>query len=295
MAFIQNILLTMNQGTTYRMSLRLGQPQNVINVKDQVLLAGPWIGEFGWELFCWQGYIRSIAHNYKRVIVASRAGHEFMYEDFADEFFPITVPTNALSDSWFCRGIPPTFVDSQIVGLKYDVRIPAKNIGFLMYANGVPQKSTEFSTQKFVSYKSDTLNKSFDILVHPRNKDLGNNRNWNRENWQNLVNLLSQRYTIGTIGTHEAFKLENTVDCRNISVRDTVSLMNRAKLVVGQSSGPLHLASLAGTPHLVWSSVHNKDRYEIYWNPFKTKVFFYSDYDWNPPVEFIYDKIYEAI
>jgi len=22
------------------------------------ILAGPWVGEFGWELFCYQGYLR---------------------------------------------------------------------------------------------------------------------------------------------------------------------------------------------------------------------------------------------
>jgi len=287
----------MIQGTTYRMNLRTGQqPHTVaINTKEQTLLAGPWVGEFGWELFCWQGYVRSIAPNYKRVIVASRAGHEFMYEDFADEFVSVVIPPNAQSDSWFTRGMPQNFADTLITGIKYDIRIPAKNIGFLMYANGVPQKSTLFSTQKFIKFESNTLDKSFDILVHPRNRDLGADRNWDKEKWQDLVNRLSKNFTIATIGTNEAFELDNTTDCRNVSVHDTVSLMNRTKLVVGQSSGPMHLASLAMTPHLVWSSDHNNDRYKKYWNPFHTPVYFYSDFNWNPPVNFIYDKIIEVL
>jgi len=286
-----------NQGTSYRMSLRTGQQSHrvSVNTKEQTLLAGPWIGEFGWELFCWQGHIRTIAPDYKKVIIASRAGHEFMYEDFADEFVPVIIPPNAQSDSWFCRGMPENFAQTLITNIKYDVRIPAKNIGFLMYANGVPQKSTLFGSQNFIKFESNTLDKSFDILVHPRNRDLGADRNWNKEKWQELINQLSEKYSIGTIGTDEAFELENTTDCRNVSVHDTVSLMNRTKLVVGQSSGPLHLASLATTPHLVWSSAHNKDRYEKYWNPFNTPVYFYSNYEWNPPVEFIYDKIIEAL
>jgi len=278
------------------MNLRTGQPPKPNpNTTEQTMLAGPWVGEFGWELFCWQGYVRSIAPNYKKVIVASRVGHEFMYEDFADEFIPVEIPHDAQSDSWFTRGTQANFADTIIPDIKYDVRVPAKNIGFLMYANGVPQKSTLFGSQNFIKFESNTLDKSFDILVHPRNRDLGADRNWDKEKWQNLINKLSDKFSIGIIGTHEAFELENATDYRNVSVHDTVSLMNRAKLVVGQSSGPMHLASLAQTPHLVWSSLHNKDRYEKFWNPFGTPVYFYADHEWNPPVDFIYDKIIEAL
>jgi len=26
-----------------------------------LLIAGPWLGEFGWELFAWQGYVRYVS------------------------------------------------------------------------------------------------------------------------------------------------------------------------------------------------------------------------------------------
>lgn len=264
-------------------------------MNNKTLLAGPWIGEFGWELFTWQGYIRSIAHEYDKIIIVSRAGHELLYEDFMSEFISINIPENALSDSWFCHGLSQDFVDKYIINIKYDIRIPAKNIGFLYYPNGIPQTSPEFLNQKFIKYKSDTLDKCFDIIVHPRNKNLGNERNWGKMEWQTLVNLLSKKFTIGVIGNHEAFQLDNAEDCRKISIRDTVSLMNRTKLVVGQSSGPMHLASLSGTPHLVWSSEHNRNRYERYWNPFNCPVYFYSEMNWNPTPEFIYNKIIENL
>lgn len=265
------------------------------NKKDKTLLAGPWIGEFGWELFTWQGYIRSIAPEYKRVIVSSRAGHEFLYEDFVDEFVPIHIPENALSDSWFCRGISPDFADVTANAIPHDVRLKATNIGFTLYGDGNAQTSSAFLSQKFIKYKSDTLDKSFDILIHPRNKNLGNDRNWNQENWQKLVNILSEYYTIGIIGSHEAFNLENAEDYRKLSIRDSVSLMNRARLVVGQSSGPLHLASLSGTPQLIWSTEYNRNRYIKYWNPFQTPAYFYSEMGWNPTPEFIFDKIIQNL
>ncbi len=36
---------------------------------EKLLLAGPWVGEFGWELFCWQGHLRRISKNYNKTIV----------------------------------------------------------------------------------------------------------------------------------------------------------------------------------------------------------------------------------
>jgi ADP-heptose:LPS heptosyltransferase len=266
-----------------------------MNKKDKTILIGPWFGELGWELFCWQGYARKIAEEYSRVIVISRSGHNFLYKDFANEFIGIDLPLNASSDSWMCNNLPSTFIINILSSIKYNVNIPATNIGFILNIEGIAQTSKSFIEQKFVKFQSNTLDKNFDIILHPRNKNVGNDRNWNKGNWQNLVDLLSENYKIAIIGNHEAFSLNNVDDYRNISIEDTVSLMNRCRLVVGQSSGPLHLASLSGTPHLVWSTDYNRKRYTEYWNPFKTPVYFYSDMGWNPSVDFIYKKIVDNI
>ena len=83
-------------------------------------------------------------------------------------------------------------------------------------------------------------------------------------------------YSIGIIGTHEVFMFDGCMDFRNIPIKDTVALMNRSKLVIGQSSGPLHLASLSGAKHFVWSEEYNRIRYEQHWNPHKTSIYFYG-------------------
>jgi len=266
---------------------------------NKTLLIGPWVGEFGWELFTWQGLARHISKEYSKVIVAGKKGNEFLYEDFCDEYVTIKLPDGVFSDSWFCRDkqmnvIPTDFIESMIKDIKFDDRLDPNKICsgmFLMTSTGVARTSELFYSQEFIKYKSNSLDKSYDILIHPRNKGVGDTRNWNQKKWQELVNLLSKKNTVGIIGTHEAFKLEGADDCRNISISDTVSLMNRTKLIVGQSSGPLHLGSLCGTPHLVWSTEHNRKRYFEYWNPFKTPIYFYPEMEWNPSVEFIYDKI----
>ena len=65
------------------------------------LLAGPWVGEFGWELFGWQGFLREHVqkNKYDEVIIASRPGHEVLYSDFCTKFLPCEV--NSKKTSFF--------------------------------------------------------------------------------------------------------------------------------------------------------------------------------------------------
>jgi len=263
---------------------------------EKVLLAGPWVGEFGWELCCWQGYIRKLSKEFKKTIVVSRKGHEFLYKDFCDEYHTIDLPWNASSDGWTCGSVDEEYINNSIKNIQYDYREPAVNIGFSLNGYGLLNTfSDKFTNQLFIKYKSNEPTENVDILIHPRNRNLGNHRNWDEDNWQMLVQLLSNNYSVGIIGTNETHQIKDVKDFRNIPIEKTVALMNNCKLVVGQSSGPMHLASLCGTPHLVWSEEYNRYRYTKIWNPHNTPVYFYSEMDWNPNVNFIYNKIVEII
>lgn len=265
---------------------------NIVLNKDKTLLAGPWVGELGWELCCWQAYIRRLSKEYKKTIVVSKAGHEYLYKDFCDEFYSIELPENCNSDGWSCKGIDENYLLTQISNIQYDYRFPAQNIGFSVNINGrLGIENPNFYNQDFIRYKSNLITEYVDILIHPRNRRVGEYRNWSLKKWQSLVERLSMRYTIGVIGSDESFNIEGVHDFRNVSIEKTIALMNHSRLVVGQSSGPMHLASLCGTPHLVWSEELNRDRYENFWNPFKTPVYFYSEMGWNPDINFIYEKI----
>lgn len=260
---------------------------------NKTLLVGPWVGEFGWELFCWQGFARNLGKDYSKVIVISREGHKFLYEDFCDEFISYNPPVGSSSDSWMCKGDDEIKKSNIIKSIKHDFILRPQNIGFHLPHTGRATMTPQFKAQKFVKLASDTLEEGYDIIVHARNKKVGGSRNWDKKNWQDLVNLLSEKFTVATIGGAESFSLDNAVDRRNLPIEDTVSLMNRCNLVVGQSSGPIHLASLSEAPHFVWSSPHNRVRYENVWNPFKTPVYFYDKEGWNPNVNNIYKNILE--
>lgn len=260
----------------------------------KILLAGPWIGEFGWELFCWQGYVRELSKNYDKTIVISRPGNSALYEDFCDEYIDFN-PKSFKTDFWMCsESVDFTDLISNIehddyFGGNFDIGYRCLSDGRSIDTKGI------FKTQKFVKYSKETNYDGYDVIFHCRNKTTGNQRNWDFEQWVNLKNILPSELKIACIGNNEAFKIDGCDDLRGIELSDLIGVMNKSKLIIGPSSGPMHLASLCGLKHLVWSSEHNRVRYLTDWNPFNTEVIFYSKEEWNPNPNNIYNIILKEI
>jgi len=260
---------------------------------SKILLAGPWVGEFGWELFCWQGFVRALSTQFDKTIVIGRPTNELLYKDFCDEFIPFN-PESFNTDAWRCHGAKSatdiitkikhtTYVGGQFdIGFRY-----AKPHGLL--ALGKSQ------AQLYHKYESDTSEESYDVIFHCRNKKTGADRNWGKDQWEKLLSELPDDYKVACIGNNEAFYIDGTVDKRNIDLDELVSIMNNSKIIVGPSSGPMHLASLSGLKHLVWSEEFNRARYETVWNPFQTEVVFYSGGGWKPDPIKIKDIIIKSI
>ena len=250
---------------------------------EKILLAGPWVGEFGWELFCWQGFIRKLSKKYDKTIVIGRPTNEFLYKDFCDEYIKFD-PESFLTDAWKCHNAKSP--DNIVKNIKYTDYISGNfDIGMRYTKNGVVDtKGWFFNEQEYHKYNSDS-DLNFDIIFHCRNKSTGSDRNWSKTQWEELFKILPNHLSIGCIGNDEAFYIDGTTDLRNIDNEKCVGILCNSKLIIGPSSGPMHLASLCGLKHLVWSTEYNRVRYEKDWNPFKTEVIFYSEGGWNPDPE----------
>ena len=70
------------------------------------LLAGPWVGEFGYELCQWQGFVRKLSREYDDTIVVSRPGHEVLYSDFCSKYIPLKVNAENCN-KWKSDAFPP--------------------------------------------------------------------------------------------------------------------------------------------------------------------------------------------
>lgn len=252
----------------------------------KVLLAGPWVGEFGWELFCWQGFVRMLSPLFEKTIIISRPGHKYIYEDFCSEYIEFD-PKSYKTRKHQCFVIDPE-VDSATDRVECSMESALeliKNIRHDFYFTGAinlkAEDKTIFRRQQFYKYDFKSGD-GYDLILHCRNKSTGSNRNWNSDNWTELYDSLPKNLSVACIGNSEALHLHGTKDLRGLDVKQVVGVLNSSKLIVGPSSGPMHLASLCGMPHIVWGREDLRIVYESWWNPFDAKAIYHSKDDWNP-------------
>lgn len=264
----------------------------------KTLVAGPHAGEFGWELFVWQGYMRSLSKHFDKTTIVCRESSQSMYQDFASEFIFLE-PATGLPDGFMMHGFDPV---RALEELGKQGKIEKESFCVIPHLIGNPPY-THFSeqfnfgsipvAQTFIQYGKE-LPSDYDFVFHARSRLLRREDNWSVENWNKLRDLLGGR--IACIGTSdEALHIEETTDLRGIDLVEVYDVLRNATCVFGPSSGPMHLASLCGAPHVVWSIPYNRIRYERNWNPLDTPVLFLDEHHWHPSPEFVYERAREFI
>lgn len=261
--------------------------------KGKTVLAGPWVGEFGWELFCWQGYLRRLHRTQGLVIdVMGRPGHEALYDDFCRSYIAKPIPSGGVM-CWHNN----QFADKEDIdlGRGYDLHIRPQTNPPVRYDLRKPCGGAGFPDQIFVQLgRRVPSNRTPGIILHARDtaKCGSANRNWPERKWLRLRDKLGELGRgIGCMGSKDAaLHLPGTRDLRGIPLGELADVLASADLVIGPSSGPMHLASLCGTPQLVWSVDKNRKRYLKDWNPFETPVVFLSRHGWDPPMGLVYRK-----
>tara|TARA_R100001509_G_scaffold165380_1_gene146758 strand:+ start:15699 stop:16523 length:825 start_codon:yes stop_codon:yes gene_type:complete len=264
---------------------------------DKHLVAGPWIGEFGWELFAWQAYIRAMSRLYEKTTIICRSSSVHLYEDFSNDFIDCS-PTDGQADSFFMNGVDLNLLcnkvlreNRQLLGPK-TVFVPPRRVGFPPQTSYLEAISFGQHSVKPEYIKYGRKNKrQYDYVFHIRSRELRKQDNWSIENWQNLRKLLGDDKRIACIGTKRSSGIIGDVDdLRDQPLKEVCDVLYNSSCAFGPSSGPMHLASLCGTPHVVWSRPENKNRYEITWNPLSTKVLFMGDHSWHPSSEYVYEN-----
>lgn len=256
--------------------------------KSSTLFAGPFMGEFGWEIMNWQPFLRWLAPQYEKVIVCCRPGSEALYGDFCKDFVIHQIKGTA-ECNWAHQ-----IVKDEKWSL---VHVQVPQYADHLYTVGWQPPSRK----KFIALGTTQSDLACDILIHPRGRGFGTNRNWDEKNWNFILKELNQsQIKVGVIGLKSATcNVEGEyIDFRDQPLSDTLNILASAKLVVGPSSGPMHLASLCKTPHLVWTDLQkyarghrSRDKYLHHWNPFQTRAIVMDEFGFNPPPE----KILEAI
>lgn len=272
-------------------------------MSEKVLVAGPWVGEFGWELFTWQGYIRSLSEKFDKTIVLSRPSSKFLYTDFCDIFIDAH-PPDGIADSYFMHGLDVAGFFKNI--LKENNIKLEKGVSILLPRRVGTPPWTHYSenisfgnlqaSPKYIKF-GNSREQEYNYIFHIRQRGFRKEDNWPIENWRTLFSYLSKggNIKIACIGTkNSAGWIEGTVDLREENLQVSLDALRNADCTFGPSSGPMHLASLCGCPHLVWGDrTKSLTRYEKNWNPLDTKVLFLGEKQYHPTPEYIHGKFLE--
>ena len=257
-----------------------------------VILAGPWVGEFGWELLCWQAHLRRLSNEGNKIVVVSRKNRDFLYEDFCDDFIEFD-PMGEETDSYRCHDMQGDF-NKIYNSCKFNDYLDPRT-GVVFFSNNDLKSSRNFFDQKFIQYGNGSKTEGRDIIIHARNTDKcgAHFRNWAKENWKKLVaHLKQENHSIASIGAiGSSMHIEGTDNLLGIDMGELTGIMANSRAILGPSSGPMHLASLCGLSQVVWSESKNDKKYLNFWNPFKTFVTFHSRDSWNPSIEKVIDLV----
>jgi hypothetical protein len=233
----------------------------------KICFAGPWVGEFGWELCCWQGWLRRRAHLGDRIIACSRPGHEALYEDFAIDFVPFAPPPGEPNCYWLEGVSADSFRHLVPKGTTW--LNPSEGIGFLV-KDGCPY----VPNQAYIQFGQQPAALEFDVVIHARDRrgPLKSRRNWPSQDWRELIQSFPSAWRVASIGSRVEANVFKGVDLRGMPLRGLMNRLRASRLVVGPSSGPIHLAALCGVPHVVWSgNIRDRIRYRELWNPLQVK------------------------
>jgi hypothetical protein len=261
--------------------------------KNKKLIAGPWVGEFGYFLHTWQARLRWLAHNeYEEVVVICRPGQEYIFEDFASDIiiWDGSLPDTASGSG--CRG----FKFKDVYAEDGTDRVQPPQVIAPYNWRHKEQFSQAFKDQEFIVFgDEDSDEEGYDALFHIRSTTKLNQGYKNTfKYWDVLLKELGD-VKVACIGLKEqADHLPGTVDKRSVQLKELSNIMRASKVLIGASSGPIHFAALCDLPHVTWvgrpiydRAGSSRWRYEDHWNPFKVDVRFLYDRRWNPPLRLI--------
>ncbi len=259
------------------------------------LYAGPWNGEFGWELMGWQANIREIARGFDRVVIGCRESSKALYEDFADEFVLVPSGLNTCGCRCIDRPVPRT-IRSLFAGCG---RVPGNRF--------VKAQCFRPAKHGFIRFGDENYEDSFGIVMHARDVPVGGTRNWSvvrnwpLDRWTELARSLGDRVSMCSIGNSEdSMHIPGTFDCRDTDLRVLMNILASSDLFVGPLSGPAHLAALSKCPMVVWTKPcdrqphgsNTKKRLVYDWNPFHVPVCLIPEY--RPPVARVIECVIKA-
>lgn len=238
---------------------------------------GPFWGEFGWEVAQWAPYVNAVFR--PGDTVRCQPGHAQLYavDGPIEQTYPRPI------------GMVPDMIQPWCLS-------PDRQPPLLTSRHGVPCIQ---GSKKPVPLRYDCGHDREWVVLHCRDIPKCPERNLPHKSWNLVVRSLNglgiEPVIVGGPNDYLPWGVIKH-DFRHGILCDTIHAMRRARLVVGASSGPMHLAQAAEAPVAVWSGNPSKDkpRYEYVWNHHTSPTTFVAP-SWRPKPSRIIKAILDAL
>lgn len=246
-----------------------------------LIFAGPWVGEFGWEITRWQAGVRKAASELGdcRVIVAGYPGRHALYE-YADEYWELPEFFLDLlrqghyrpSDYHLVEGSGPAGLTRALMALLWalareldDVAAVARTVlpqrlddERQLYHRLLPSERARSLMRPITQFPAGY------VCIAPRGLRFGSKKNWSPHKWRELAWRIRRSSDLGVIavGLPEEVVLYqdgpfipwpagieaiDRVDC-------CLALLEGARAAVCSEGGGIFLSLFAGTPTLAFGA-----------------------------------------
>jgi hypothetical protein len=262
----------------------------------RILLAGPYMGEFGHELMEWQAWVRAQVPRYWEVHVITFPGREALYPGC--QVHTHDVP---LEKAGYRHG---RFTPSE---LKSMAKAKAEELGLKDYdILTALHLCTRYHQRFILPAKFDLLRKDplggryRDVAFHFRwvkKEGPDQTRNYPLELCDRVAARSQKRgYSVCCVG-HPRYSYcpPGVEDLRSEELEASITAISSARLLAGELSGPMHLAQLCGVPILIWADgqwrLDNCER----WNVFHVPTFIVANDTHRPEVERVDEAVDRAV
>jgi hypothetical protein len=260
------------------------------------LFAGPFAGEFGYEIMHWQGYVRARRRHYQQVHVLTYPGRDYLYEGCTVHHHDVRLDKAAYMYGRLTR--------SQACAI---ARAKALEIGLTDYDIFEPDLlCTRYHKQAFGQdfkvFEEPPIGSTVgDVAFHFRavvkEGPDQENKNYPPALADKLVALCRERgLTVSCIGHPDySYCPVGCTDHRSVDMRKTVAGISSVRAVAGENSGPMHLANLCGKPTLLWAQHQWRIDYSLRWNPFRVPQYIVANNTSQPAPEVVVTAIKNAL
>jgi hypothetical protein len=262
----------------------------------KVLVAGPYVGEFGHELMDWQPWVRAQVGRHETVHVITYPGRDYLYPGCQVHYHDV-----ALETAGYKHGrLSPAQLEAM-------ARQWAAKFGLVDYdLMTALHICTRYHQRWLLPAKYELLGRPApggeirDVAFHFRQvKKTGpdQTRNYALANCDQVVEFCRAAGLSFFCVGHPRYSYcpAGVEDRRSEDLAASVAALRAARLLAGELSGPMHLAQLAGTPILIWADGQWRlDNCEV-WNVFHVPTYVVANDTHQPEPERVGREIVKAL